>query len=221
MTRLEGPSYGPHSGGKPGHLVVLLHGYGADGNDLIGLAPLLGQLMPDVVFHAPNAPQPCEGNPFGYQWFGISRLDPAIALAGVQAAAPVLNAFLDETMAAYGLDEAKTVLVGFSQGTMMALHVGLRRKKQLAGIVGFSGMLAGAELLQSQLQNKPPVLLVHGDSDDMLPHVLTQRAAETLKAAGLEVGVHIAQGVGHSIDETGLQLAARFLLNAFDLPEPK
>jgi len=139
MTRLEGPSYGPHNQGKPGHLVVLLHGYGADGNDLIGLAPLLGQLMPDVVFHAPNAPQPCEGNPFGYQWFGISRLDPAIALAGVQAAAPVLDAFLDETMAAHGLDEAKTVLVGFSQGTMMALHVGLRRKKQLAGIVGFSG----------------------------------------------------------------------------------
>lgn len=221
MTKLEGPSYGPHNGGKPGHLVVLLHGYGADGNDLIGLAPLLGQLMPDVVFHAPNAPQPCEGNPFGYQWFGISRLDPAIALAGVQAAAPVLNAFLDETMAAYGLDETKTVLVGFSQGTMMALHVGLRRKKQLAGIVGFSGMLAGAELLESQLQNKPPVLLVHGDSDEMLPHGLTLRAAEALKAAGLEVGVHIAKGVGHSIDETGLQLAARFLLNVFDLPEPK
>ena len=221
MTRLEGPSYGPHNQGKPGHLVVLLHGYGADGNDLIGLAPLLGQLMPDVVFHAPNAPQPCEGNPFGYQWFGISRLDPAIALAGVQAAAPVLDAFLDETMAAHGLDEAKTVLVGFSQGTMMALHVGLRRKKQLAGIVGFSGMLAGAELLQSQMQNKPPVLLVHGDSDEMLPHGLTQRAAEALTAAGLAVGVHIAKGVGHSIDETGLQLAARFLLNVFDLPEPK
>ena len=221
MTRLEGPSYGPHNQGKPGHLVVLLHGYGADGNDLIGLAPLLGQLMPDVVFHAPNAPQPCEGNAFGYEWFGISRLDPAIALAGVQAAAPVLDAFLDETMAAHGLDEAKTVLVGFSQGTMMALHVGLRRKKQLAGIVGFSGMLAGAELLQSQMQNKPPVLLVHGDSDEMLPHGLTQRAAEALTAAGLEVGVHIAKGVGHSIDETGLQLAARFLLNVFDLPEPK
>ena len=221
MTKLEGPSYGPYNNQKPGHLVVLLHGYGADGNDLIGLAPLLGQLMPDVVFHAPNAPQPCEGNPFGYQWFGISRLDPAIALAGVQAAAPVLDAFLDETMAAHGLDEAKTVLVGFSQGTMMALHVGLRRKKQLAGIVGFSGMLAGAELLQSQMQNKPPVLLVHGDSDEMLPHGLTQRAAEALTAAGLEVGVHIAKGVGHSIDETGLQLAARFLLNVFDLPEPK
>ena len=89
MTKLEGPSYGPHAGGKPGHLVVLLHGYGADGNDLIGLAPVLAPLMPDVVFHAPNAPYPCEGNPMGYQWFGISRLDPALALAGVRSAAPV------------------------------------------------------------------------------------------------------------------------------------
>lgn len=219
--KLEGPSHGPHAGGRPGHLVVLLHGYGADGNDLIGLAPLLGQLMPDVVFHAPNAPHPCEGNPFGYQWFGISRLDPAIALAGVQSAAPALDAFLDDTMAAHGLDESKTVLLGFSQGTMMALHVGLRRKKQLAGIVGFSGMLAGAELLQSQVKHKPPVLLIHGDADEMLPHTLTQRAAQALQGAGLEVGLHIAQGVGHSIDDTGLQLAARFLLNVFDLPEPQ
>jgi len=221
MTKLDGPRHGPQGGGKPGHLVVLLHGYGADGNDLIGLAPLLGQLMPDVVFHAPNAPQPCEGNPFGYQWFGISRLDPAIALAGVRTAAPLLDTYLDETMAAYGLDESKTVLVGFSQGTMMALHVGLRRQKQLAGIIGFSGMLAGAELLQSELQNRPPVLLIHGDSDEMLPHTLTQRAAAALTGEGLQVGVHIAPGVGHSIDETGLQLAARFLLNVFDLPEPK
>ena len=219
--KLEGPSHGPHAGGRPGHLVVLLHGYGADGNDLIGLAPLFAQLMPDVVFHAPNAPHPCEGNPFGYQWFGISRLDPAIALAGVQSAAPALDAFLDDTMAAHGLDESKTVLLGFSQGTMMALHVGLRRRKQLAGIIGFSGMLAGAELLQSQVKHKPPVLLIHGDADEMLPHTLTQRAAQALQGAGLEVGLHIAQGVGHSIDDTGLQLAARFLLNVFDLPVPE
>jgi phospholipase/carboxylesterase len=219
--KLEGPSHGPHAGRKPGHLVVLLHGYGADGNDLIGLAPLFAQLMPDVVFHAPNAPHACEGNPFGYQWFGISRLDPAIALAGVRDAAPALDAFLDDTMAAYGLDESKTVLLGFSQGTMMALHVGLRRKKQLAGIIGFSGMLAGAELLQAEAKHKPPVLLIHGDADEMLPHTLTQRAAQALQGAGLEVGMHIAQGVGHGIDDSGLQLAARFLLNVFDLPEPQ
>jgi phospholipase/carboxylesterase len=147
MTKLEGPSFGPHAGGKPGHLVVLLHGYGADGNDLIGLAPVLAPLMPDVVFHAPNAPHLCEGNPLGYQWFGISRMDPSVAAAGVRTAAPYVEQFLDDRMAAYGVDESKTVLVGFSQGTMMALHVGLRRAKPLAGIVGFSGMLAAPESL--------------------------------------------------------------------------
>jgi phospholipase/carboxylesterase len=219
-AKLDGPSFGPHDGGRAGHLVVLLHGYGADGNDLIGLAPLLGQLMPDTVFYAPNAPHPCEGNPFGYQWFGISRLDPAIALAGVRDAAPYVNAFLDDRLAEHGLDESKTVLVGFSQGTMLSLHVGLRRKKQLAGIVGFSGMLAGPELVATEATTKPPVLLVHGDADAMLPHTLTERAAQALTNAGIETRIHIAPGVGHTIDDSGLQLAARFLLAAFDIPEP-
>jgi len=221
MTKLEGPSFGPHSGGKPGHLVLLLHGYGADGNDLIGLAPVLAPLMPDVVFHAPNAPYPCEGNPFGYQWFGISRLDPQVAAAGVRAAAPFVDAFLDDTMAQYGLDESKTVLVGFSQGTMMALHVGLRRAKQLAGIVGFSGMLAAADSLGTEIRSRPPVLLLHGDRDDMLPHQLTERAAEALREHGVTTGMHIAPGVGHGIDQTGLGHAARFLLEVFKLPMPQ
>ena len=219
--KLEGASYGPQGDGKPGHLVILLHGYGADGNDLIGLAPVLAPLMPDAVFHAPNAPYPCEGNPFGYQWFGISRLEPALTLAGVRSAAPLVDAFLDETMAQYGLDESKTVLVGFSQGTMMALHVGLRRAKPLAGIVGFSGMLAGPEILKDEIRSRPPVLLAHGDSDEMLPHVLTERAAETLGQNGITAGVHIAEGVGHGIDQTALSHAARFLLEVFKLPVPK
>ena len=221
MKKLEGPCHGPHAGGKPGHLVVLLHGYGADGNDLIGLAPVLAPLMPDAVFHAPNAPYPCEGNPFGYQWFGISRLDPAVAAAGVRAAAPFVESFLDDTLAQYGLDESNTALVGFSQGTMMALHVGLRRPKQLAGIVGFSGMLAGPEVLKDEIKSRPPILLAHGDSDEMLPHVLTERAAEALRQNGVEVGVHIAEGVGHGINDTALSHAARFLLEAFKLPLPK
>jgi phospholipase/carboxylesterase len=220
MTKLDGPSHGPHAGGKPGHLAILLHGYGADGNDLIGLAPVLAPLMPDVVFHAPNAPYPCEGNPMGFQWFGISRLDREVAAAGVRSAAPYAEAFLDDTMARHGLDESKTVLIGFSQGTMMALHVGLRRKNPLAGIVGFSGMLAAPGALGSEIRSKPPVLLVHGDSDEMLPAMLTQRAAQTLQENGVEVGVHIAKGVGHGIDQTGLSHAARFLVNAFGLQLP-
>ena len=221
MIKLDGPSHGPEAGGRPGHLVMLLHGYGADGNDLIGLAPVLAPLMPDVVFHAPNAPYPCEGNPMGYQWFGISRLDPQVTAAGVRAAAPFVDAFLDELLAKYGLDESKTVLVGFSQGTMMALHVGLRRTKQLAGIVGFSGMLAAPESLKAEIKTRPPVLLLHGDSDEMLPHVLTERAAEVLRQNDVPVRTHIAPGVGHGIDQTGLSQAAHFLLDAFKLPLPQ
>jgi len=221
MNKLEGPSHGPHAGGKPGHLVVLLHGYGADGEDLIGLAPVLAPLMPDVVFHAPNAPYPCEGNPVGFQWFGINRLDPASRLAGTRAAAPFVDTFLDETLAKYDLDESKTALVGFSQGTMMALHVGLRRARQVAGIVGFSGAMAGGDVLKDEIKVRPPVLLVHGDADPMLPHQLTEEAAVALQRNGVEVAVHIAAGVGHGIDQTGLSHAARFLLKVLKLPMPK
>jgi phospholipase/carboxylesterase len=221
MTKLEGPSYGPQDGGAAGHLVILLHGYGADGNDLIGLAPAFGPLMPDVVFHAPNAPQRCEGNPFGYQWFPVSRLDPALALAGARSAAADIDAFLDETMAEHGLDESRTALVGFSQGTMMALHVGLRRARPLAGIVGFSGMLAGPEVLEAEIRSRPPVLLAHGDRDEMLPHMLSHRAAQVLEQNGVQVGLHVAEGVGHGIDDSGLSVAARFLLEVFGLPVPR
>ncbi|MFI4999938.1 MAG: alpha/beta hydrolase [Reyranellales bacterium] len=219
--KLQGPSHGPHGGGAPGHLVVLLHGYGADGNDLIGLAPVLAPLMPDVVFHAPNAPYPCDDNPMGYQWFAIARGDPRVALAGARSAAPLVDAFLDDTLAQYGLDESKTTLVGFSQGTVMALHVGLRRANRLAGIVGFSGMLAGPEVLKAELKSRPPILLVHGDEDQMLPHVLTEKAAEELRQNGLKVAMHIAQGVGHGIDQSGLSHAARFLMDAFGLKVPQ
>jgi phospholipase/carboxylesterase len=220
VIKLDGPSYGPEAGGKPGHLVVLLHGYGADGEDLIGLAPVLAPLMPDVVFHAPNAPYPCEGNPFGYQWFGISRLDPAATAAGVRAAAPFAEGLLDDMMAKYGLDESGTVLVGFSQGTMMALHVGLRRTKQLAGIVGFSGLLAAPESLEAEMKSRPPVLLTHGDADELLPYQLTDKAADILKRHGVKVFKHIAPGVGHGIDESSLAHATRFILEAFKLPVP-
>jgi len=221
MTRIDGPTHGPQSGGKPQQLVVLLHGYGADGNDLIGLAPVLAPLMPDAVFVAPNAPYPCDGNPMGFQWFPINRLDPASRLAGTRSAAPFIDRFLDETMATYGLDESNTVLVGFSQGTMMALHVGLRRARQLAGIVGFSGALSGIEELKTEIRTRPPVLLIHGDADEVLPHVMTEEAAAALKANGIDVTVHIAQGVGHGIDQSGLSHAARFLLHVFGLRVPQ
>ena len=221
MTRIDGPTHGPHSGGAPKQLIVLLHGYGADGNDLIGLAPVLAPLIPDALFVAPNAPYPCDGNPMGFQWFPINRLDPASRLAGTRSAAPFIDTFLDETMARYGLDETRTVLIGFSQGTMMSLHVGPRRARQLAGIVGFSGAISGPEELKAEIKTRPPVLLVHGDADEMLPHTLTEQAAQVLRDNGLEVAVYIAPGVGHGIDQGGLSHAARFLLQVFGLRVPQ
>ncbi len=220
MTKIDGPSHGPHGGGTPRQLVVLLHGFGADGNDLIGLAPVLAPLMPDAIFVAPNAPYPCEGNPMGFQWFGISRFDPAARLAGARSAAPFVDAFLDDTMAKKygGLDETKTALVGFSQGTMMSLHVGLRRTKQLAGIVGFLGALVGRGGTQGPKSRRGRLSCWSmGDADEMLPHVLTEQAAAALKENGIDVTVHIAPGVGHGIDQSGLSHAARFLLHVFGL----
>ena len=221
LIPLTGPSRPPLSGGKPRRLVILLHGLGADGNDLIGLQQYWGRLVPDAEFISPNAPFPCDMAPYGYQWFSVQDRSPATVLAGVRAAAPMLDGFIDEELQKRGFDESDAALVGFSQGTMMALYVGLRRAKPLAGIVGFSGMLAGPEILKDEIKSRPSILLAHGDSDEMLPHVLTERAAEALRQNGVPVVVHIAQGVGHGINETALSHAARFLLEAFKIPLPK
>jgi phospholipase/carboxylesterase len=157
----------------------------------------------------------------GFQWFPINRLDPASRLAGTRSAAPFIDTFLDETMARHRLDETQTVLIGFSQGTMMSLHVGPRRAKQLAGIVGFSGAISGPEELKAEIKTRPPVLLIHGDADEMLPHTLTEQAAQVLKDNGIEVAVYIAPGVGHGIDQGGLSHAARFLLHVSGLRVPQ
>ena len=170
MTRiasLDGPEV-PAAAGAPKSLVVLLHGYGSNGEDLIGLAPYWQSALPDTHFISPNAPEPCPGAPGGYQWWALTSLSPQAREAGVRQAAPALNAFIDAQLARFDLAEDRLALVGFSQGTMMALHVGPRRERPLAGIVGFSGMLADPEALASEMATKPPVLLVHGDADPTL-----------------------------------------------------
>ena len=212
MISLEGPAEGPHAGGKPTRLVVLLHGYGANGADLIGLAPPLAPLLPTTVFHSPDAPFPCPGAPGGYQWFGISRLDPQLMEAGVRAAASIAEGFIDEMQARYGLGDAETALIGFSQGTMLALHVGLRRAKALAGIVGFSGVLAGPQALAGEIKSRPPVLLVHGEDDELIPFAMMDAAVTVLRATGVSVENLGVPGLGHGIDQSGLEAAARFLM---------
>lgn len=208
---LSGPSRPPASGGRPSRLVILLHGLGADGNDLIGLAPHWAPLLPTAEFLSPNAPFPCDMAPYGYQWFSAQDRSPSAVLAGVRAAAPFLQAFIDHALAERGLDEADLALVGFSQGTMMSLFVGLRRAKPVAGIVGFSGRLLAPELLGEELRSRPRTLLVHGTDDPLVPYGSLAIAEAALESAGVPVETLTCDGIGHSIDENGLRCGGSFL----------
>jgi phospholipase/carboxylesterase len=212
MPALSGPAR-PAASGVADSLVIFLHGYGADGSDLIGLAEPLAPHLPNTRFLAPNAPERCPGNPFGYQWFPIPWLDgtpEAIARASAARSFGLLDAWLDE-VAAEGIGPERTVLFGFSQGTMMALQVGLRRAAPLAGIVGFSGRLLDPELLPGEIASRPPVLLVHGDADPVVPFASLGEAAAALAAAGVETTTHVSPGMAHGIAPDGLGLALRFI----------
>ncbi|HVP86407.1 MAG TPA: alpha/beta fold hydrolase [Rhizomicrobium sp.] len=214
LRPLSGPRL-PPARGPATHLVVLCHGYGADGNDLIGLAPHWQRLLPTVAFVAPNAPQPCAGAPMGFQWFPITRLDPTEMLKGVESAADTLNAFLDGELQRLELPPERLALVGFSQGTMMSLHVGLRRAVKPAAIVGYSGLLAGAETQEPVGPDAPPIMLIHGDADPMIPAQALFMSAGALGHAGASVQWHISGGVGHAIAPDGLSLGGNFLAMAF------
>ena len=211
MPKLSGPSRPPASGGKPSRLVILLHGLGADGNDLIGLAPYWAPMLPEAEFLSPNAPFPCDMAPYGQQWFSSQDRSPAAVLAGVRAAAPILDAFIDEALAARGLGDGDLALVGFSQGTMMSLFVGLRRAQPAAGIVGFSGRLLAPELLTNELRSRPRILLVHGTEDPLVPYASLAAAEAALTSAGVPVETLTCPGIGHSIDEEGLRRGGHFL----------
>ena len=214
MTRaLDFGRKGPASGVTKS-LVVFLHGYGADGADLLGLADPLAPHLPDTAFLAPDAPEPCVGNPFGRQWFPIPWLDgssEAAAAAGLEASAADLNAFLDARLEEEGLSPRALALVGFSQGAMMSLHVAPRRAEAVAGIVAISGRLLRPELLESEAVVKPPVLLVHGDADPVVPFEDMGKACNALVAAGFETYGHVMKGTGHGIAPDGLSVALSFL----------
>jgi phospholipase/carboxylesterase len=215
LPTLSGPIRKPAAGGAPRQLVILLHGLGADGNDLIGLAPYWAPLLPEAEFLAPDAPFPCDMAPFGRQWFSLQDRSSVSILAGVRAAAPILDAFIDDALEGRNLEESRLALVGFSQGTMMSLYVGLRRAKALAGIVGFSGALIGSETLPQDIRSRPPVLLIHGDSDEIVPFQALALAEQGLKAAGVRVESLICPGLGHGIDEAGLKRGGAFLRQIF------
>jgi len=214
MATMIGPKWGPKNGGAPKMIVFLLHGLGADGNDLIDLAPHWGNAAPDAVFLSPHAPEPHDGAPFGRQWFSLSDRSPPARLAGVQVARPALDAMIDEACATYGLPASAVVLMGFSQGAMMALYAGLRRKEPVAGIMAYSGMLIGAETLAQEIVSRPPVLLVHGEVDEVVPAAASRQAESALRAAGVPVESTFCPRLGHGIDDAGLSAGALFLQRA-------
>jgi phospholipase/carboxylesterase len=211
---LDGPRLAPAAGGAPRQLVVFLHGFGADGNDLIGLGREWARLLPHAAFVSPNAPEPCGMAPMGRQWFDLTLGDMAAIASGVKRAAPALDAFLDAELAHHNLPARALGLVGFSQGTMMALAVGLARNPAPAAIVGYSGALATVEALPTP-GGGPAILLVHGDMDELIPVDAMLIAREALAQAGLPVEWHIAQGIGHGIDGEGMRLGGEFLKQAF------
>lgn len=195
-------------------VVVFVHGYGADGADLLGLADPLAPQLRNTVFVAPNAPERCTGNPFGFQWFPIPWLDGSSeveAAAGLMAAADDLNAFLDQVMSDEGVGPEAVALVGFSQGSMISLHIAPRRALPLAGVVAFSGRLLKPERLGAEARVKPPVLLIHGDADEVVPFADMGLAGDALISAGFDTYGHVMRGTGHGIAPDGLSVALAFL----------
>lgn len=215
---IDGPRAMPARGGKPDALVVLLHGYGSNGADLISLAPYWAQALPGAAFVAPNALEPVPQAPGGFQWFPITQLEPHRMEQGVRQAAPSVDRFIDRELEKYGLSPNRLLLVGFSQGTMMALHVALRRAQPAAGVLGYSGVLVGAARLKEEMRARPPILLIHGDRDPMIPVTAMFESAESLAAAGHGAQWHVSRGVPHSIGQDGLDLGGAFLAHCLKKP---
>lgn len=210
MPKLAPTAYRtPASGGKAKQLVILLHGWGADGYNLIDLAEMFAPALPDAHFIAPNAPFVCEANPYGFQWFSLMDRSPENLLSGIRKASDILNEFIDEQLAATGAQQL--ALVGFSQGTMTALHLALRRTPEIAAVVGFSGSLIAPEILPQEIAARPPVCLIHGSADDVVPYASLALATENLEANGVSVTPHTRPFLGHSIDMEGIEIAKEFL----------
>lgn len=215
---VNGASLQPRSGAAPKQIVLLLHGFGSSGTDMISLAPHWQDALPDTLFLAPHAPQRCGAMTSGYQWWGLSGLAPSALTAGAASAAPAIDAFIDRKLDQYKLTEADLALVGFSQGTMMALHIGLRRPGAVAAIVGYSGMLTGTADLANTDFAKPPVLLIHGTADPVVPISALHGAESGLKRLGVPVTTHVSDGVAHSVDPVGLRMGRDFVAQAFGVP---
>jgi phospholipase/carboxylesterase len=216
MPEQESERWGPRSGKRPAQLVVLCHGLGGDGHQLMDLALPWSEALPDALFVGPDGPAPCEGAPFGRQWFSVADRTPAVLAAGAAVAAAFLGPRIDAELASAGLPADAYALAGFSQGAMMALYLGLRRRPPPRAILAYSGALLAPDRLESELAGKPPVLLVHGEADDVVPAQLSLAAERILQRAGVPVESLFCSALGHGIDEAGIAAGTTFLRRAFE-----
>lgn len=213
--RLKTYARPPQSGGKPRQIVLSLHGLGSNGMDLLSLAPYWSAQLRDAVFVSPDAPFPCDMAPVGYQWFSLQEWTPESMLKGVEDATPILNGYIDQLLQHYDLEDKDLALVGFSQGTMMSLYAGPRRTKKIAGILGYSGALIGEAGLKEAFIQKPPVHLIHGEADQVVPVSAYHHAMEILTDAGFPVSGHTTPYLPHSIDDDGIESGLSFLMKCF------
>lgn len=219
MDVQDGPRFGPTSGAAPDALVVLVHGFGADGNDLIDLAAVWAEVLPDALFIAPHAPEPCDGTPYGRQWFPLWDRSSTQLAAGVAGAAAALGRFVGAEVARLSLPPGRVALMGFSQGAMTVLEAGLRGAvPDPACILAYAGGMIGADTLGQGSVARPAVLLVHGEADEVVPADATRMAEAALIDAGVPVRALYRPGLGHGLDEVGLAAGAELLRRVLGSP---
>lgn len=211
MTDLQTYRYGPLAAGKPHQLIVLLHGLGSNGQDLISLAPIWAKDLPNALFISPDAPFPCDMAPYGYQWFSLQEWTEDAMVKGADKALPIVDNYLDKLLKSLGMTDDQMSLVGFSQGTMMALYAAQRRRNPCAGVLGYSGAMLAAKELKNGNIHKIPTCLIHGDADTVVPITAWHQAMGALQEAGVAVEGGVVPGLAHSIDESGLQAGLKFL----------
>ncbi|MGB4191855.1 MAG: dienelactone hydrolase family protein [Rickettsiales bacterium] len=213
LIKLSGPVKAPNSNIKPNKLIIFLHGVGADGNDLIGLAPEFAEIFPNSVFLSPNAPFEYDMYPAGYQWFSLQDRNENIMFEGIKNAIPILKEYIDENLDKYDLKYKDLILIGFSQGTMMALQLAPRLESPCHSVIGFSGAFLKPEILKQEIKSKPPILLIHGDLDQVIPVASHNVAVTSLKNIGLSVESHVLYNLAHSINMKAIDLAKNFIKN--------
>lgn len=204
----------PKSGNKAKQLIIFLHGLGADGNDLISLSEFFAKSLPDAHFISPDAPYPCDMAPYGRQWFSLQERNEEKILAGVKNVEPIVNAFIDKKRDELGLEDKNVALIGFSQGTMLSLHIGFRREKALGAVLGYSGALVASHLLKDELKSKPSLCLIHGEADNIVPFDAFTSAMSVLQKQGITVHGYSQKNLGHGIDPAGIQIGVKFLTDS-------